>query len=302
MTTTPNSTTLFYVYALARPVKKRSADYRIFYIGKGTKSRVFRHEGDARGGCDCRRCRTIRKVWREGSEIQRYILLTTENEQEALEYEKEMIALHGRENLCNLTDGGEGVSDITEDARQRKSIAMRAHWKTPEYRAKWQASYDERSDEIKEELRSRWQNPAFREKMHRHWDNPEARQLQGERMAAKWEDKDPEYRSRHSEGIKARWGDPEYRKKTTAGMQKRWDDMPQEERDRIRVKVSKYTQSPEGREQSRKQMIAQWDNPEYQARIVATTEASWKDPEVRARRIATLKATLARKKRERGDG
>jgi hypothetical protein len=68
MTTTPNFTT-FYVYALARPNTK------VFYVGKGTKRRVFHHENEARAGHNCHKCNVIRKVWKEGGEIQRYILL-----------------------------------------------------------------------------------------------------------------------------------------------------------------------------------------------------------------------------------
>lgn len=132
MATTPNSTT-FYVYALARPVKK---EWRIFYIGKGKGDRIWWHEDkEARRGHKCHKCNIIRKVWREGGEIQRYILLTTEDEQEAFAYEKEMIALHGRENLCNQTDGGDGMSrTMPASHRQNISKGLKRYLSNPDNR------------------------------------------------------------------------------------------------------------------------------------------------------------------------
>ncbi len=122
----------FYVYILVRPNGK------VFYVGKGTKRRVWRHDDEARRGCECRKCRTIRKVWREGGEIQRYIVLTTDDEQEALQYEREMIALHGRENLCNHTDGGEGPSGhiASPQTRAKMSAAQKIAQARPEVREK----------------------------------------------------------------------------------------------------------------------------------------------------------------------
>lgn len=94
----------FYVYVLARPNGK------VFYVGKGSKRRVFGHEAEARRGCKCHKCNVIRKVWKQGGEIQRYIVFTTNDEQAAFDYERETIALHGRDNLVNYTDGGDGAS------------------------------------------------------------------------------------------------------------------------------------------------------------------------------------------------
>lgn len=42
----------------------------------------------------------------------------------ALSLELALIAVHGRENLCNLSDGGEGASGITEEQRIKKSEAL----------------------------------------------------------------------------------------------------------------------------------------------------------------------------------
>lgn len=96
----------FYVYILARP------NGMPFYIGKGQGKRIYGHEDEARKGHNCYKCNVIRKIWRNGGGVQRYIVFTTDDEQEALQQEKDLIALHGRENLCNLTDGGDGVSGL----------------------------------------------------------------------------------------------------------------------------------------------------------------------------------------------
>jgi hypothetical protein len=116
----------YYVYALARPTK---GEWAVFYIGKGSKRRVFAHESEARSGHRCHKCNIIRKVWRNGGEIQRYILLTTESEQEAFDYEVAMIELHGRKNLANRTAGGEGGGMfgriVSEETRGRMSMAQK---------------------------------------------------------------------------------------------------------------------------------------------------------------------------------
>lgn len=39
----------------------------------------------------------------------------------ALSFELALIAAHGRKNLCNLSNGGEGVSGITEEQKKKKS-------------------------------------------------------------------------------------------------------------------------------------------------------------------------------------
>lgn len=109
----------FYVYVLARPNGKP------FYVGKGVGRRVYRHEEEARSGCPCHKCSVIRKIWKQGGEVQRYTVFTTDNEQEAFAYEIELIALYGRGNLTNHTDGGEGASNPSPEYRQKLSEAQK---------------------------------------------------------------------------------------------------------------------------------------------------------------------------------
>jgi muconolactone delta-isomerase len=117
----PTPQARFYVYVLTRPNNKP------FYVGKGKGMRIYDHEAEARRGCSCHKCNVIRKIWRQGGEVQRYTVFTTDDEQEALAYEVELIALHVRANLCNHTNGGEGASGMrhTEEARRKMSKAAK---------------------------------------------------------------------------------------------------------------------------------------------------------------------------------
>ena len=109
----------FYVYLLARPNNK------VFYVGKGQKKRVLDHEREAQSACPCHKCNVIRKIWRDGGEVQRYIVFTTDDEHEALAHERAQIALYGRKNLCNRTDGGEGPLGLTPEQRAKRGAASR---------------------------------------------------------------------------------------------------------------------------------------------------------------------------------
>jgi hypothetical protein len=96
----------YYVYALTRP------NGSPFYIGKGQGKRILQHDYEARKGHQCHKCYLIRKLWRDGQTFGRAILFRTTNEQDAFDMERQLIAVIGRNNLTNLTDGGEGTSGM----------------------------------------------------------------------------------------------------------------------------------------------------------------------------------------------
>lgn len=89
----------YYVYTLSYPALMGG---RVFYVGKGTKSRVFSHEQEAAsGGCSVK-CDVIRKIWDAGESVQKAIVYETPVEQDALIYEWFLINLvYGEENLAN---------------------------------------------------------------------------------------------------------------------------------------------------------------------------------------------------------
>ncbi len=96
----PAITPRHYVYVLAWPSGQP------FYVGKGQGRRLFEHDNEALAGCECAKCHSIRTIWRMGGRVVRYIVFATHKEQEALAYERELIALYGRNTLTNKRDGG----------------------------------------------------------------------------------------------------------------------------------------------------------------------------------------------------
>lgn len=220
----------FYVYILARP------NGTPFYIGKGSGRRVFDHDNEARSGHKCYKCNVIRKIWRGGSEVQRYTVFTTDDEDEAYAYEAELIALHGRGNLTNGTDGGAGGRGCatSPEVRALRRELRKADWADPRYRAKMVAMSQElmsdpdRRAQLVASSRAWAQSVEGREHLRQHnerrWSDPAQHQKLREQNARRWEDpaqraalaarnRTPEARAKLSETRKAQWADPEYRAK-----------------------------------------------------------------------------------------
>jgi hypothetical protein len=104
------STRDFYVY-----VHRRATDGTVFYVGKGTGNRAYASQGRSRYW------RNI--VSKHGYTVQ--IVQTGMQEWWAFEMERELISSYGRENLCNLTDGGEGCSGVKKSPETiAKQIAI----------------------------------------------------------------------------------------------------------------------------------------------------------------------------------
>lgn len=106
----------FYVYTLTDPHDK------IFYVGKGCGQRVFDHEKEARRGCECHKCRKIRKIWRNGGQIHKYYVFETDDEEAAYKHEEDLIADIGMKNLCNKRIGGRGNRSISNEEIERIKI------------------------------------------------------------------------------------------------------------------------------------------------------------------------------------
>lgn len=96
----------FYVY-----LHKRKSDGRVFYVGKGSGKRAYLSFG--------RSDHWKRIVCKHGIIIE--FVEVGIQEWYAFELERDLISLYGRENLCNQTDGGDGMWNPPEHFRKRMS-------------------------------------------------------------------------------------------------------------------------------------------------------------------------------------
>ena len=110
--------TPFYVYMLLRP------DGRPFYVGKGKHRRLFAHEREALGQAKSHKLNTIRAIHRSGHLVAYHIVAFFADEQACFAREKAEILRLGRHDLgtgllTNQTEGGEGVTGLSLETRQR---------------------------------------------------------------------------------------------------------------------------------------------------------------------------------------
>lgn len=94
---------------------------QVFYVGKGTGNRAFSKKNR-------------NKYWKHivakhGYTVELYA--TGLQEWYAYELEFFTVAYYGRENLCNLTDGGEGPSSPSEETRKTMSEKAKARIRKP---------------------------------------------------------------------------------------------------------------------------------------------------------------------------
>ena len=107
---------------------RRATDGKVFYVGKGDIKRANR--------TTTRSDYWNRIVAKYGFFVE--IHLDGIQEWYAFELEKELIAYYGRENLCNMTDGGEGVSGSTpsDETRAKLSKSLTGKKKSEDHRIK----------------------------------------------------------------------------------------------------------------------------------------------------------------------
>lgn len=126
------SSKIFYVYKL-----KTNDDITI-YIGKGSGNRLHKHLQIARGNSKNREknpklYNKISSVIKNGGYVKPEIIFESVDEQECFDKEKILINEIGLENLCNLSEGGEGgtsglKSEFSEDHKRKISEAKKEYW------------------------------------------------------------------------------------------------------------------------------------------------------------------------------
>jgi hypothetical protein len=169
-----------YVY-----LHRRATTGEICYVGKGVGGRAWWHHDRNRYWCSVAR--------KHGLTVE--IVCDGLREWAANELEAEWIMRVGRERLCNLTDGGDGVSGmvVTDEYRQKLKAATTRSWA---------------------------ENPVFRERRKesnaRYWADPQAREKRSRTMlevCAK-----PEVKARMTVAAYRRSVDPEIQARLQAVM------------------------------------------------------------------------------------
>ncbi len=115
----------FYVY-----VHRKATDGTVFYVGKGSFKRAYSFS-------------KRNNYWnnvanKHGVDVQ--IVARFSKGECAFSFERALIKHYGRDNLCNLTDGGEGASNPSAETREKMSRAGKGRPKSAETCAKLSTS------------------------------------------------------------------------------------------------------------------------------------------------------------------
>lgn len=109
---------IFYVYEHWRP------DTGVcFYVGKGKGKRAWRMSGRK----NPHHSSIVSKLTSLGLCVDVRIVLKDLSQNDAYRLERERIALYGRKNLSNLTDGGEGNQGFDEETKIRIALAHKGN-------------------------------------------------------------------------------------------------------------------------------------------------------------------------------
>lgn len=127
----------FYVYEHLKPNTGE-----VFYIGKGCKNRAYQTRS--------RNNHWTNIVNKYGLEVN--IIYKNLTNQEAGQKEIDLIEFYGLDNLCNMTQGGDGCISLKQESRDKISNSLKGKIQSQESKDKRSAS-----------LKKTWQNPALRE-------------------------------------------------------------------------------------------------------------------------------------------
>ena len=117
----------FYVYEHWRPDINAC-----FYVGKGKNKRAW----DLKNRKNPHFKSVVSKLIAMGFAVDVRLIAVNLSEQDALALEIERIAFYGMENLTNMTRGGDGLVNPSEEVKQKISVAHKKRFENPEERAK----------------------------------------------------------------------------------------------------------------------------------------------------------------------
>lgn len=157
---------IYYVYVLFRPW-----DGSPFYIGKGKWNRWLVHQSRTRRHSNLRLTNIFEKASRLGMEIPKVKVRSGLTESEAFKVEIALITAIGRGKgspLVNLTDGGEGASNPSEESRIKRGAAIRGIPRSAETKAKISAKLLGHEQSVEARIKIGLKSKAM-------WTNPETR-------------------------------------------------------------------------------------------------------------------------------
>lgn len=290
-----------YVYVLMR------ADGTPFYVGKGKGPRLWRHKRSAENGADAHKDRVIRKEWSEGRDALYLLDSFHAGEASAFVRESQLIRSIGRLDLgagplVNVTDGGDGCPNASDDTRARLRANMEQRWQDPELRHRYTVVAREAMKDPSVEAATR----AGLEKSWAQWSDPERR---AEMCKARSEGYTPERKAVLSAASKARWADPEWRAKMAASRAASPAQQARKGRPNSKGKAAwanmDSTRRAEIVSKRREAMAARWADPVWRATVAAKLRAVGKarrgDPKytaIAASNALKARSALAAKRKE----
>jgi hypothetical protein len=278
-----------YVYRDPRPNKNNVP----VYVGKGVNDRAYQHWVRPDKCHNPQLKHLLNLLKRESLEPVIQIVFYTESEDEAFAKEIELIALFGRKDqkkgtLFNYTDGGDGFSNIGEEAMARRNASIKATYNTPE-----------KKEEQSEKSLLLWANPTIRGKLlasiHRNAADPQYREKLSVTISAargteesrektsiastdNWQN--PEYREKWSESHAEAMKSEEELSRKSAATKSGWENTETRRKRSEGIKASRSTE--ESRAKTRAQQETQWTEEARAAQSALAVE-KLKDPMVKAR-------------------